>query len=117
MAALGDLLIRVGADIDGFEKSMGDVSKRLNAIDREAQRAFSGFDKIGQRLSGIGASLSAAITLPLAGIGAAATSMAAEFELGLRKVGSLVGGFGDAEFKRLQGQVLDLSRSLGVDAV
>ena len=71
MAALGDLLIRVGANIDGFEKAMGDVSKRLNAVDREAQRAFSGFAKIGQRLSDIGGSLSLGLTAPLAGLAAA----------------------------------------------
>lgn len=117
MATLGDLIVRVGADIDQFEQKMGDVSKRLNAIDREAQRAFSGFDKLGDRLSSIGTSMTAAITLPLSAAGGAAVKFAADFELGMRKVGSLVGGLADGEFKTLSKATLSLARNLGIDAV
>src|SRR3990167_1251187 len=117
MASLGDLIVRVGANIDGFEKSMGTVSQRLNAIDREASRAFSGFDKLGSRLTSLGTTLTAAVTLPIAGIGIAAAKMAADFELGIRKVGSLVGGFSNKELVELEQQTLEVSKALGIDAV
>lgn len=117
MASLGDLMVRVGANIDGFERAMGTVGQRLRAIDRDVNRTFSGFDKIGDKLTTIGSNLSVGVTLPLAAVGAAATKMAADFDLGLRKVGSLVGGFTDQEMKRLTDQTLAVSRALGIDAV
>lgn len=115
--ALPGIFVTVGAKIDGFEKSMGDVSKRLNAIDREASRAFSGFEKVGQRLSTIGTGLTAAITLPLAAAGAVATKFAVDFESEMRKVTSLLGGATATEFAELNKKVLEMSRSLGIDAV
>ena len=117
MPSLGDMFVTVGAKIDGFERAMGTVGQRLRAIDRDVNRTFSGFDKIGDKLSTIGQAMSVGVTLPLAAAGVAVTKMAADFDLGLRKVGSLVGGFTDGEMKRFTEQTLALSRSLGVDAV
>lgn len=117
MASLGDLSVTVGASIDGFEKSMGTVSQRLNAIDREASRAFSGFEKVGQRLSTIGASLTGAITLPLLGAASVAGKFAADFDLGMRQVTSLLGGATQKEFAALSQATLQLSRDMGIDAV
>jgi len=111
------MFVTVGAKIDGFEKAMGTVGQRLRAIDRDVNKTFGGFDKIGDKLSTIGQSLTVGLTLPLAAIGGAATKMAADFDLGLRKVGSLVGGFTDGEMKRLTDQTLAVSRALGIDAV
>ncbi len=95
---------------------MGDVSKRLNAIDREANAAFSGFAKIGDRLTTIGTGITAAVSLPLAAAGIAATKFAADFEGEMRKVTSLLGGVTQKEFENLNQKVLEVSRSLGVDA-
>lgn len=117
MASLGSLSVTVGAAIDGFERSMGTVSQRLNAIDREATKAFSGFEKVGDRLTTIGAGLSAAITLPLLGAAVAATKFATDFELGMRQVTSLLGGATKQEFDALSKRTLDLARAMGIDAV
>lgn len=115
--ALPPIFVVVGAKIDQFEKAMGDVSKRLNAVDRDAQKAFSGFDKVGERLSTIGAGLTAAISLPLAGAGAAATKFATDFDSEMRKVTSLISGVTQKDFENLSKQTLQLSRDLGIDAV
>ena len=117
MPSLGDMILRVGANIDGFEKSMGDVTSRLRAIDRDVNKTFGGFQKIGDRLQGLGTQLTAGLTLPLAAVGGAATKMAADFDLGLRKVGSLVGGFSQKEMRELEQRTLAVSRALGIDAV
>ena len=111
------MFVTIGAKIEGFEKAMGTVGQRLRAIDRDVNKTFGGIDKIGDKLSTIGQSLSVGLTLPLAAVGGAATKMAADFDLGLRKVGSLVGGFTDGEMKRLTDQTLAVSRALGIDAV
>lgn len=114
---LGDMMVRVGANISGFESAMGTVSQRLSAIDRDASKAFSGFDKIGARLTDVGRTLSVALTLPLAAAGVAVTKMAADFDQGMRKVSSLIDDVTEQDFKNLSKQVLQLSRDLGIDAV
>jgi tape measure domain-containing protein len=80
LASLGDLFVTVGAKIDGFESAMGDVSKRIGSIDREASRAFGGFDKIGDRLIAIGTPL-LGISATIIGVGAASTLMAEKLNM------------------------------------
>jgi TP901 family phage tail tape measure protein len=117
VASLGDLMVRVGANIEGFERAMGTVGQRLRAIDRDVNRTFGGFDRIGGKLSTIGQSMSIGVTLPLLGVATAVGTMAAAFDLELRKVGSLVGGFTNTEMKNMNQAVLGVSSSLGIDAV
>lgn len=114
--ALPAIFVEVGAKIDGFEKAMGSVSKQLNAIDGQAQRAFSGFDKIGARLTDLGGVLTAGVTLPMAAAGVAVTSFAKDFDLEMRKVTSLLGSSTNEEFQKLSKNVLDVSRAMGIDA-
>ncbi|MEP7354712.1 MAG: phage tail tape measure protein, partial [Acidobacteriota bacterium] len=117
MANLGDLVVRVSANVNQFEQSMGTVSQRLSAIDREATRSFSGFDKLADRLTGVGASLTAGITLPLGLATAGVLKFAGDFDGAIREVTSLTGNTTAQAFEELKGQVLGLSKSLGVDAV
>jgi len=114
--ALPAIFVEVGAKIDGFERAMGTVSQQLNTIDRDAQKAFSGFERLGSNLTTLGTAMTAGITLPLVGAGAAVTSFAKDFELEMRKVTSLLGTSTNAEFEKLSGNVLALSRSMGIDA-
>ena len=66
MASLGSLFVTVGAKIDGFEKSMGTVSQRLGAVDKDAAKMARGFEQVGTRMSNAGARMSALFTAPLA---------------------------------------------------
>jgi len=104
----------VGANIDGFEKSMGDISKRLNAVDREASKAFSGFDRIADRIGTVataaGTALTAAVTLPLAGAGLAATNFAGNFEAALNKIKALGDNITGPALERLRNQALQLGK-------
>ncbi len=88
---------------------MGDVSKQLNAIDRQAQKAFSGFDQIGDRLSSIGTGLTAALTLPLAGIGIAVTKTAGDFEHSLNKIKAF-GEITGAELEKVEALAIKLGK-------
>ena len=117
MATFAELLVRIGGDATGFTTAMGTVSSQLDKTFTDAQKKIAGFDKLGVSLSGIGTTLTAGLTLPIAAVGIAATKMAADFELGMRKVTSLLGGATQGEFRALSDQTLELSRRLGVDAV
>lgn len=117
MASLGNLTVTVGAQIEGFEKSMGTVSQRLNAIDRDTSKAISGFDRIGDRLTASGTALTAGITVPLVAAAGTALKFATDFELGMRRASSLIGGQTEDQFKQLTKQTLELSKALGIDTV
>ncbi|OFX15271.1 MAG: phage tail tape measure protein, partial [Armatimonadetes bacterium RBG_16_58_9] len=107
---LGDLIYRVGADIKGFDTEMSKVSKSLLKVDKESQKSLAGFDRIGQRLTEVGTSLTVGITLPLVALGAGSLKMAGDFEGAMNRVSAL----GD-----ITGQDLDLLRQqamkLGAD--
>src|SRR5687768_7686189 len=113
--SLPPIIASVGANIADFERKMGDVSKRIGAVEKDAARAFAGFEKAGDRFASIGSTLSLAITAPLAGIGIAATKVAGDFEASFNKVKA----FGDitgASLDRLKGQALDLGAKTAFSA-
>jgi tape measure domain-containing protein len=80
MAAIGDLLVRVGANIQGFDSEMAKVSSIAGKTAAEVEKKFSGFDAIGRNLVRLGAGLSAAVTLPLAGLASGALQAAGAME-------------------------------------
>lgn len=108
--SLGDMIVKVGANIDGFERAMGSVSSRLNAIDRQADRAFSGFDRLGGRLQDVGTTLTVGLTAPLAAAAAAALKTSGDFELAFNKVKAF-GAIGEQELEKLR----QLALKLGAD--
>ncbi len=77
---LGDMIVRVGADTKDFVLGMGDVNKQIGAVEREVQRGVGNIEKISGQLSQIGMGLTAAVTLPIVGLGAAALEAAAKME-------------------------------------
>ncbi len=66
MALLGELLVRLRADITGFQSNL--------------QRAASTVQQTGQQMQSAGLAMSAAISLPLAGVGLAAIRAAGQME-------------------------------------
>lgn len=74
--ALGDLFITVGAKIDGFKAAMGDVNDALDAASRQADKATRGWSDMFSSLQSVGVGMTAAVTAPLVGVGAAAVSVA-----------------------------------------
>lgn len=97
MASLGDLMIRVGANLDAFNAAMADVNKQLDKTARDAEKSFSGFDKLAGNLQSAGATLSAVFTLPaaaLTGFAVKATTDMESLRLGLEAV---AGSSGEAE--------------------
>lgn len=117
MATLGDLIVKVGAEITGFRDGMATVSQTLGKFSDDSEKMFRGLDALGGQLTSLGATLSAAITLPLVAAGGAAVKFAGDFDSEMRKVSSLIENVTEKDFQSLSGQVLDLSKSMGVDAV
>lgn len=110
MPSLADLFVRVGIDPGPLKAGLKSVSDDFKAMDKEiraTEKAFAGFEKIGDRLSSVGAGLTAGVTLPLAAIGVAASKVAGDFQMSFNKVQA----FGDitgASLDKLKAQALDL---------
>lgn len=86
---IGELLIRLGLDASSLSTAIGGINKQLNGLARDVQRDFGGIQKSAENLKSVGTTLSAAITLPIVGLGAAAVKSAADIEalkLGLTAV-------------------------------
>ena len=101
MAKLGDLIVRVGADTRGLNKSLGNAKKQM--------RETTG------NLTQMGKSLSMSLTAPLLGIGALAVKAASEFEFSMAKV-QAVSGFTAAEMDNLEAQAQELGASTSKSA-
>jgi TP901 family phage tail tape measure protein len=86
---IGSLIYRVGADIEGFERAFGKVSKQLNKARRDSTRALSGFRNLGSELSNVGLRFSA-ISAGIVGVGVAATKFATDFNRDMANVATLI---------------------------
>jgi TP901 family phage tail tape measure protein len=87
--------------------SMLKLSKDISQTVKDAEEKFSGFDKVGSSLTSVGTRISAAITLPLVGIGAAALKASSEFDTAMRLV-SARGDITGSDLARLKTQAEDL---------
>ena len=78
MAKLGDLVVRIGADTRGLNKSLGKVQRNMRSMT--------------SNLTALGTQMTKAITLPILGVGAMAIKSAADLEKMEVSFISLTGG-------------------------
>jgi TP901 family phage tail tape measure protein len=105
--AIGSLWVEVGAKIQKFEAGMAAVSKQVDATYKDVEKTFGGFDKLGASLSGVGKSLTLAVTAPLVGVGIAATKMADDFQGAMNRVSAL-GEITGKDLKTLESLAIEL---------
>lgn len=70
---IGELAVRLSADVSDFKASMGEVTKQLDTMGRQ-------LDNMSARLGAAGTALTASVTAPILGLGYAALESAAKFE-------------------------------------
>lgn len=90
MGALGDVVVRIGADLRDFSTAMQNVRRDLG--------------KMGSQLKSIGASLSVTISAPLAALGVASVKAAADMEALMMGLEAVTGSADAAkkEFEQLK---------------
>ena len=91
-----DLFTLVGKivlDAEGFGEKVDSVMSKVESMG-------AGLQKAGEKIAGVGSSLTKAVTLPLAALGTASVSTAASFEDGMLKVQSLSGATQE-EYRKL----------------
>lgn len=80
MAGLGDLIARVGANIDGYMSAMDQVVSKAGSTADQVERRFEKFETLGAAMAKIGVGLTAGLTVPIVGIGTAALTAAGDME-------------------------------------
>lgn len=122
MAVLGNLIIKIIADTKELREGISD-----------ARSSLDGLKKTGDQLSGMGKKLTAGVTLPILGIGAASISAASNLEESLNAVNTVFEegagpilaygeksaeavGLAQSEFSQLAAVAGSLLQNLGFDA-
>ncbi|KKL89348.1 hypothetical protein LCGC14_1915580, partial [marine sediment metagenome] len=96
--SIGDALLKLGVDTKDFDKGMKGLGASIKKHSKQIRLA-------GLAMAGFGVA-----------IGVVAVKSAAAFDKGMREVNSLL-GLSEKEFQALSKETLELSKSLGVDAV
>jgi len=76
--AVADLLVKIGADVQEFQKSMKEVG--------------SSIESSGQKMRSLGMSLTASVTAPIVGVGVAAFKASTDFNEAMANVATLIPG-------------------------
>ncbi|AEE98024.1 phage tail tape measure protein [Mahella australiensis] len=106
MAEVGNLQVRLSLKMDEFTKGMQDVAKQMD----ETEKKFSGFQKVGQKLTDVGKSMTMGITLPIGLAAGASIKAAADFET----MGNTFKAVSGATSEQFQ-QMSELAKQLGND--
>lgn len=80
MASLGDLMVRIGANLDGYTAAMDQVVSKAATTADQVEERFSKFETVGAAMAKIGVGLTAGLTVPIVGIGTAALTAAGDME-------------------------------------
>jgi len=104
MSRVTELIVKVIGDASSFSETMLQVNNDLSQADRNLTSSTAGFARFGSRLQAVGTGLTAAISLPLAGVGFAAVRAAGDIEALKNGLTAVTGSAAATEkqFKELQ---------------
>lgn len=104
---VGTLRALLTADTAQFEAGIRKATSGLQAFSRD-------WGRVGQQMSTIGRSMTAAVTLPIVGAGVAATKLAMDFESSFAGVRKTVNAT-EVEFKQMSKAFRDLAKTIPVN--
>lgn len=99
--ALASLYVEIGADTSGLSRGLKDAEGQLQGTQGRLDRA-------GRNLQSVGKTMTAAVTLPLVAVGAAALKTAVDFDTSMSRIQGLV-GLSASEVSSMREEVLRLS--------
>lgn len=100
---IADMFVELGLRTEKFAKGFGDAESKLKSM--------------GQKFTAAGMTLTAGLTLPIVGVGAAALKMTMDFEKSMNKVAALTENVAlsaeqnTAQFEKLERQARDLGKA------
>lgn len=112
MATVTNVVAKFTADIGDLHSKMGQAQAAFTAVGDAATFTSARIAAVGERMADVGKKMTVGVTLPLAGVGAAAVNAAMSFETGMAKIIGLVGIASD-EVAKMGDEVLDMSSRVG----
>ena len=112
MAVATEVVARFTADVSDIQSKMAGVRGAFDAVSDAATFSSAQIRNVGQTMADVGTKMTVGITLPLAGVAAAATNAAMSFETSMTKIIGLVGIASD-EVGRMGDEVLAMSGAVG----
>ena len=103
-----DVTARFRADVSDMKSKMSQVQGSFKKTTAEASALQAKMAATGQTMTNVGKKMSLAVTLPLVGLGVAATKMSMDFDASMVKITSLV-GIASEEVDGMKKSVLALS--------
>src|SRR5690625_2043937 len=91
---MNDILVKVGADVSNFTSSLRQATSEMRSFSSQASSQMSGMQSSANAMSSIGSTMTRNVTLPLVGIGTAATITGAKFQRQMSTVGAVSGATG-----------------------
>ena len=99
-----ELKVRITADANGLKGALNGISDDISKVGKD----FEGLKNVGSKLSSIGKTLTAGLTLPIVGIGVASTKTASDFQGAMKEVSAISGATG-TDLEKLS----DLAKEMG----
>ena len=87
----GTITAVLNLDASNFSSGIQSAQQQLNTFSDSSQSAGTRIQALGGAITGVGATLTTGLTVPLVGVGAGALTVAANFEEGMSKVQALSG--------------------------
>src|SRR5690625_2873037 len=104
---MNDIMVKIGADVSNFTSSLRQAASEMRSFGANARGQFSGLQSSANMMSSVGSTLTRGVTMPLVGIGAAATVTGAKFQRQMSTVGAVSGATG-ADMEALKGKARDM---------
>lgn len=104
---VGSAIAYLDLDMSGFTSGISEARSALQDFVSSTDNLSTRYQKLVSSVSKIGSSLTKTLTLPIVGIGTAATSVAATFEQSMSKVEAISGATGE-EMKALTDKAIEM---------
>lgn len=103
----GTAIAYLDLDVTPFQKGMSTAMTSLRSFTDSSLTASQRFSALGSSMASAGGTLSKTVTLPIVGIGIAATKVAGDFEGAMSKVKAISGATGD-EMSKLRDKAIEM---------
>ena len=108
---LGSAVGRLLLDTSGFVSGFGGAARAIRTFQSETSTTAGKFVAMGTALTSVGRTMTTTVTIPLIGAGAAATTVAANFESSMSQVQATMGATSDS-MSQLDGQTVNTMEAL-----
>lgn len=122
MLNLGNAVAYLDLETNNWSKGMASAQKELKTLGSDSTTMSEKFKAAGSIMTGVGKTLTNAITLPVAAVGAISVKTAADFESSMSKVKAITGATGEdmqilEKLAREMGATTKFSASNAADAL